>query len=110
MSQKHYDALFLPMGENDACENTVADYLGNLLHTLIVEQDGFSGKRPFGNSGWIHELAYPLVKNKCIKGTIFEDEDDTYAEGYSTKELTKFAEGMVKELFETLRNYRDLQH
>lgn len=109
MGQKHYEALFLPMGENDAEAATVADYLGSLLHTLIVEQESFSGKRPFGNSGWIHELAYPLVKNNCIKGVYFSNEDDTYVEGYSTKELTKFAEGMVEELFETLRNYRDLR-
>ena len=31
---------------------TVKDYLKTLLHTLWDEEDGFSGKRPFGNSGW----------------------------------------------------------
>lgn len=109
MSKKHYDALFLPMRSNDAGAKTVADYLKKLLRALVIEQEGFSGKRPFGNSGWICDLAYPLVKAKFIKGSVYSEDDYCYADGYSNEELTKFVVKMVDEMYESLLDYRDLQ-
>lgn len=47
-------------GENDAGAETVRDYLKALLAALWNEGEGFSGKRPLGNSGWEHELLVPL--------------------------------------------------
>jgi hypothetical protein len=42
--------------DSDAADNgTVLDYFRALLETLWYEREGFSGKRPFGNSGWEHE-------------------------------------------------------
>jgi hypothetical protein len=39
--------------DSDAGDNiTIRDYLRILLETLWEEGEGFSGKRPFGNSGW----------------------------------------------------------
>lgn len=73
---------------SDAGDNlTVRDYLRTLLETLWREGEGFSGKRPFGNSGWEYELYAPLIKGGFIKGTLdgdgyvgcFDRED---AEGY----------------------------
>lgn len=32
---------------------TVGGYLAKLLITLLREEEGFSGKRPLGNSGWL---------------------------------------------------------
>lgn len=68
--------LDLPMGDNDANAATVRGYLKALLTKLWEEDEGFSGKRPFGNSGWSRELYFPLVKAGRVKGEI--DTVDTY--------------------------------
>lgn len=56
-------------------ELSIREYLIELLSTLWTEEEGFSGKRPFGNSGWKGDVAVPLVKAGAIKGTITEDPD-----------------------------------
>lgn len=53
-------ALDVQLGDNDAEVETVREYLKELLATLLIEEESFSGKRPFGNSGWINELTEPL--------------------------------------------------
>lgn len=60
---------------SDHGDITVRTYLHKLLSTLWDEQEGFNGKRPFGNSGWEYELHYPLIKNGFVPGDI-EQEDD----------------------------------
>ena len=55
---------------------TARAYLKRLLHDLLMKGESFSGKRPWGNSGWEHELAMPL----SIAGVIDADiEDERYA-------------------------------
>lgn len=68
--------LDCPMQENDSGANTVKGYLKALLFTLWDENEGFSGKRPFGNSGWECDLAMALVKGKFIKGRISGEYED----------------------------------
>lgn len=53
-------ALDLPIPTNDAGAETVREYFKELLATVLVEEESFSGKRPFGNSGWQHEFLTPL--------------------------------------------------
>lgn len=61
------------MQENDAEAVTVGDYLQELLLALLHEQDLFSGKRPFGNSGWFEsDLSPPLIKAGLIQGKLDE--------------------------------------
>ncbi|WP_025157210.1 hypothetical protein [Leifsonia aquatica] len=57
VADKH-PILDLPMNpdENDANASSIREYLGKLLWTVLYEDEGFSGKRPFGNSGWTGEL------------------------------------------------------
>lgn len=50
------DVLALALPSNDAGADTVKEYLVELLSTLWNEGEGFSGKRPFGTSGWEYEL------------------------------------------------------
>lgn len=66
------------MQENDGDAETIGHYLSNLLVKIIDEQESFSGKRPFGNSGWIYELYIPLVNGNFIPGEL--DEDGSIAE------------------------------
>lgn len=65
---------------------TVRDYLKTLLMTLWIEGEGFSGKRPFGNSGWDYELYAPLIAAGFITGSLDEegfiqevDDDEAYS-------------------------------
>lgn len=68
------EILSLPMQENDAEAATVGDYLQELLLGVLHEQEGFDGKRPFGNSGWFEsDLAPPLIKAGVIQGKLDED-------------------------------------
>lgn len=67
------EVLALPMRPNDAGAETVGDYLVQLLRELWREQEGFSGKRPFGNSGWSWDLYDPLVLAGHVEGVIDED-------------------------------------
>lgn len=66
-------ALDLPMDENDAGAQTIRGYLKALLLQLWQQGEGFGGKRPFGNSGWDHDLYRALVKAGVIKGKLDED-------------------------------------
>lgn len=78
------EILDLPMQENDADAATVRDYLKALLRAVWDEGEGFSGKRPFGNSGWDSELKHALVKAGAVRGTVndrwLDDCDDAAAE------------------------------
>lgn len=66
---------------------TIRDYLRTLLMTLWEEGEGFSGKRPFGNSGWKYDLYAPLIKGGFVAGELDEDGciqelDDMIAHAY----------------------------
>lgn len=67
------ELLDMPLPENDAAAGTVREYLIALLNELWTERDRFSGKRPFGNSGWEYDLIVPMIRNGIIRGTLDED-------------------------------------
>lgn len=70
------EILALPMADNDSGADTVRGYLKTLLAALWDEGEGFSGKRPFGNSGWEYDLMKALVKAGAVTGTMSDDEYD----------------------------------
>lgn len=59
--------------ENDAGASTIREYLVKLLAELWREQEGFSGKRPFGNSSWDGDLYIALIRAGLIHGGFDED-------------------------------------
>lgn len=65
--------LDLPLPANDADAATIRGYLTALLAELWCEEQGFSGKRPFGNSGWQYDLYTPMIKAGLIPGSLDED-------------------------------------
>lgn len=96
------EVLDTPMQDNDAGASTVRDYLKALLFALWEEGEGFSGKRPFGNSGWYSELAFPLVRAKIIKGKIYTEEDgdeiDQYLDDYDSRALNSIIRKCIEAL------------
>lgn len=89
-------ALTLPMDDNDADAATIKDYLKALLTTLWEEEEGFDGKRPFGNSGWQYDVYKTLVKFEIISGSI---DREGYLETVDRREADQFVQQMIEELF-----------
>ena len=54
-------------------ETTLRGYLQTLLLTLWREEQGFSGKRPFGNSGWQSTLETDLVNGGVLPGKVVDE-------------------------------------
>lgn len=67
------EILNLPMQPNGAEAATVKDYLKALLRGVLTEEEGFSGKRPFGDSGWKYELFKPLIQTGVVAGSLDSD-------------------------------------
>jgi hypothetical protein len=76
-------------------ELTIREYFKELLTTLWNEAEGFSGKRPFGNSGWENDLAVPLIKHGVIKGAI---DEDGYVLDFNQKEYDKLIAKAIQEM------------
>lgn len=90
-----HPVLDLPMQANDADAATVRDYMKALLLTLLAEGEGFSGKRPFGNSGWDWDMHIPLVKAGLVRGTI---DDDGYIEEHDSEKADEMIVAAVRDL------------
>jgi hypothetical protein len=71
---------------------TIRSYLKELLKTLWREGEGFSGKRPFGNSGWQYEIYAALIKNGFIDGAL---DMDGYVEGINEKEADELIQNLI---------------
>lgn len=65
--------LDLPMEDNDSGARTIRGYLIELLLTVWREGEGFSGKRPFGDSGWVWDLYVALARAGVVTATFDED-------------------------------------
>lgn len=69
-----YDEILeYPWEFDDVEASNIREYLEALILHLWEEGEGFSGKRPFGNSGWQYDLMAPLVAMGEIKGEIDAD-------------------------------------
>ena len=83
---KGSEILDLKMVENDADADTIRDYFKELLRELWTTTEGFSGKRPFGNSGWDYEIYRSLIENGAVEAEINED---GYIETFDEKQRAK---------------------
>lgn len=66
------EILNYPCKFNDVDAKNIKGYLKELLLTLWIKEEGFSGKRPFGNSGWQYDIYIPLIKMKAVSGKLDE--------------------------------------
>lgn len=79
-----HDLLHCPMVQpNDGDAATVGEFLGLLLSTLWLQGEGFSGKRPLGNSDWQQQVYMSMVEggfaDRIINRWGDEDIDDPIA-------------------------------
>jgi hypothetical protein len=54
-------------------EVTILEWMKELLIQLMIKEEGFSGKRPFGNSGWKSDPEAALIKAGILKGKLDDD-------------------------------------
>lgn len=91
------------LGRTDASDNevTLGEYLTLLLKGVLGEQEGFDGKRPFGNSGWFGEIAVPLVKHKIVHGKVYYDRDtgEVDSADYDEHEVLDVLQTALKEMY-----------
>jgi hypothetical protein len=90
------DALEIRFDSDAGDDITIRDYLHTLLETLWTEGEGFSGKRPFGNSCWEFELYEPLIKAGFITGSL--DEDGHIAE-FAREEAEAYVFELIRAAF-----------
>jgi hypothetical protein len=80
---------------------TIRGLLKELLRTLWSEGESFSGKRPFGNSGWEFDIYLPLVKAGCVTGVI---DSDGYVDSFDTKEADDLVLKIISYCFSTIHD------
>lgn len=81
---------------------TIRHYFCLLLFTLWKEGEGFSGKRPFGNSGWEYTIYEILVKCGAVKGTFEYDEETGECWGladFDRKAADKLVFNLIEHVF-----------
>ena len=83
---------------NDAGASTVREYFTELVKMVWGEGEGFSGKRPFGNSGWEHEVYSALVVGKAAPGTVHRENDEIVEVDYETLPLRALIDGALEHL------------
>ena len=83
--------ILCPMRENDAGAATVGEYLVALLCKVWQEEQGFSGKRPFGNSSWQWEVYESLGDAGLIEVTYDEWEEPNLADRRAVDRLIERA-------------------
>jgi hypothetical protein len=89
--------LDIPMGQNDSGADTIRGYLVALVDQVWREGEGFSGKRPFGNSGWEVELYEALIEAGAVPNV-----RDKWGEVTSDVEVA--AQPLVQRAIDALRD------
>lgn len=83
---------------SDCDATTLREYFHTLLLMLWVEGEGFSSKRPFGNSGWDNDVYLALVEMKAVKGVIHREDGYSELEDCDYGKANKLVEKLLKEM------------
>ena len=97
MTNEELLALNVKSDDHDDPNLTIKGYLESLLITLWQKGEGFSGKRPFGNSGWEYALYEPLVKAGAVRGSF--DTEYGYLDEVDIKAAESVVFGLIKTCF-----------
>lgn len=82
----------------DCGANTLRQYFHELLHTLWNEGEGFSGKRPFGNSGWENDVYLALVEMGAVNGKIVNEGSCSYLKSCDYKKANTIVQALIAEM------------
>lgn len=72
-NQKYEDILNTVIPDSDCGDVSIRQYLHALLKNLWRRGESFSGKHPFGNSGWEYDLYKGLIIHNPSLGELDED-------------------------------------
>jgi len=95
--------LNMPEG-NEACVPTLGDYLASLLTELWREKENFSGKRPFGNSGWDYFVYICFHNAGIISLTLDEFGDIETLDSDQEQKADLIIESLIKYVFKGADN------
>ena len=84
--------LDVQMENSDIGPVSIRDYFKTLLKTLWRKAEGFSGKRPLGNSSWQFDVYTTLIKEGFVEGTL---DDDGYVDDIDQKAADKFVQEQI---------------
>lgn len=96
------EILALPMEPNDAGALTVREYLKALVAAVWRKGEGFSGKRPFGNSGWECDLLRALARGGAIKARFVKVDGYDWEECDITDAQERRGRGLIAEAIAAL--------
>lgn len=77
---------------------TYREFFRACMLRLWVEGEGFSGKRPFGNSGWENDLYIGLAAAGYIDGKLVEEDEDYVEWDYDQEAGDALIEQMIEAL------------
>ncbi len=86
-------ALSLIVEPYDLKEMTVRSYMLELVAAVLIEEESFSGKRPFGESGWRVGIEEALIKGGFLKGKVNEP---GYGCTFDPQDFKKLVRNLVK--------------
>ena len=55
---------------DDSDTTTFRELFHDILFSVLAQGEGFSGKCPYGNSSWQHDLDHALVDMGVVKGNL----------------------------------------
>lgn len=95
------DYLDVEFYDNTSLDQTVTvrEFFHAFLAELWRDPEGFSGKRPFGNSCWYFPLIYALIEAGAIKGSVTRDEDGYIEDSdFDSEEADAVVQGLITKM------------
>lgn len=89
--------LDLELPPNPSGATNVRGYLQALLQKLWTLEANFSGKRPFGYSGWQFDLYAPMIAAGLVSGTLDESGAVDSIDDQAADELVQAAIALLRE-------------
>lgn len=96
LNDKRLMALETRFQSDIGANETVREYLYQLLQKLWGEKESFDGERPFGGSGWEHDIYKALIDGEYISGRF---SDDGELSGFSKSEADEFVQSLIRCIF-----------
>jgi hypothetical protein len=80
----------------DIGDVTLNEFLRRLLLGVFIDGECFSGKRPFGNSGWEYSIYEALIRDGLIEGKL---DSDGYVEKMNREKGEEFVKAYIDQIF-----------